>query len=220
VALTASSGQVTTDETEDVAARVALVASLPLLREGLGMLLEDVSRVAVTASVACLDALSPEALKASSVVLMLVDDPAVVRTGRFVAVRRALTGRLVGLHDNLPGADVDLLRSSGFDTMLDVGAGEAAIIDVVLGVRSRSLRRWEPPRIGVARLTDRERAVLSRVAGGSNSREIAAQLSISPHTVENYKQRVFRKLGVANQAQAVATALRHGLLGPVADGGR
>jgi DNA-binding CsgD family transcriptional regulator len=40
------------------------------------------------------------------------------------------------------------------------------------------------------------------------------QMGISPKTVENHKQRIFSKLGVQNQAHAVAVAVRQGLVDP------
>lgn len=48
----------------------------------------------------------------------------------------------------------------------------------------------------LARLTPREREVLDRVAGGRHNREIAAELGISPRTVEVYKSRLMEKLQV------------------------
>jgi DNA-binding CsgD family transcriptional regulator len=39
-------------------------------------------------------------------------------------------------------------------------------------------------------------------------------LNISPKTVENHKQRIFRKLGVQNQAHAISVAMRSGLMRP------
>jgi DNA-binding CsgD family transcriptional regulator len=41
---------------------------------------------------------------------------------------------------------------------------------------------------------------------------VAEAMGISPKTVENHKQRIFSKLGVQNQAHAVAVAMRQGLL--------
>jgi DNA-binding NarL/FixJ family response regulator len=64
------------------------------------------------------------------------------------------------------------------------------------------------------RLTPRERAVLALISAGYTSQEIAARLDISPKTVDNYKQRMFAKLAVQNQAHAVAVAIRRGMLMP------
>lgn len=62
------------------------------------------------------------------------------------------------------------------------------------------------------RLTPRERWVLRRVAEGRTNREIAAELSLSPKTVDTHRTNVMRKLGV-HDAQALARfAVRRGLL--------
>jgi DNA-binding CsgD family transcriptional regulator len=66
-----------------------------------------------------------------------------------------------------------------------------------------------PPR---AVLTARELDVLGLVGAGHTTREVSEALGISPKTVENHKQRIFVKLGVQNQAHAVAVAMRTGLL--------
>lgn len=54
------------------------------------------------------------------------------------------------------------------------------------------------------------------MAQGFRTSEIAEQLDISLKTVENHKQRLFRKLDVQNQAHAVSVAMRQGLLPAVA----
>ena len=61
-------------------------------------------------------------------------------------------------------------------------------------------------------LTQREREILSRIADGMSSLQVATSLGISPRTVENHKQRIFAKLGVQSQAHAVAVTLASGEL--------
>jgi len=61
-------------------------------------------------------------------------------------------------------------------------------------------------------LTPRELAVLQLLAEGKRTREIAHELVISPKTVASHLQRVLTKLGVGNQAQAVAVAYRERLI--------
>jgi DNA-binding NarL/FixJ family response regulator len=63
-------------------------------------------------------------------------------------------------------------------------------------------------------LTSREIDVLKLISTGRTTHQISGELEISPKTVENHKQRTFRKLGVQNQAHAVALALRRGILLP------
>lgn len=61
-------------------------------------------------------------------------------------------------------------------------------------------------------LTPRETDVLHAIAAGGSASTIADQLGISTSTVDNHKARIYAKLGVQNQAAAVATAARAGLL--------
>jgi RNA polymerase sigma factor (sigma-70 family) len=57
------------------------------------------------------------------------------------------------------------------------------------------------------RLTQREREVMDRVVAGRHNREIAADLGISPRTVEVYKARLMDKLDVRRVADLVKLAL-------------
>lgn len=61
-------------------------------------------------------------------------------------------------------------------------------------------------------LTGREREVLTLLTRGLNSREIAEHLSISRNTARNHIQRILQKLQVHSRLEAVAYALKNGLL--------
>ncbi len=58
-------------------------------------------------------------------------------------------------------------------------------------------------------LTARQREVLKLVSEGHTSKEIAAQLHISPKTVEFHKQAVMNELGVRTTAELTRYALTH-----------
>lgn len=62
-------------------------------------------------------------------------------------------------------------------------------------------------------LSEREQAILRLVASGYSAPEIAEQLSISPKTVDTYKQRVSEKIGLRHRADYVRFAMKLGLLG-------
>ena len=61
-------------------------------------------------------------------------------------------------------------------------------------------------------LTPRERNVLTEVARGARSREVAAVLGISENTVNFHMKNIFSKLHLRNRAQVVAWALEHGFV--------
>ncbi len=58
------------------------------------------------------------------------------------------------------------------------------------------------------KLSRREREVWAWLAQGKTNPEIATILGISPHTVKNHLEKVFRKLGVENRLAAGLQALR------------
>ena len=70
----------------------------------------------------------------------------------------------------------------------------------------------EPDRRSVAQLTDREQQVLSLIAAGHPTREVAEQLCYSERTVKNVLHDVVTKLNARSRSQAVAFAVREGLI--------
>ena len=66
----------------------------------------------------------------------------------------------------------------------------------------------------LAALSPRELHVLALVARGKSARSIGLILKISPRTVSVHSASIVRKLGVENRLQAVAVAVRGGLLAP------
>jgi DNA-binding NarL/FixJ family response regulator len=68
------------------------------------------------------------------------------------------------------------------------------------------------PKPAAARLTDREQQVLSLIAAGHPTREVALELSYSERTVKNVLHDVVTKLNARSRSQAVAFAVREGLI--------
>ncbi|NIO41490.1 MAG: response regulator [Burkholderiales bacterium] len=75
-------------------------------------------------------------------------------------------------------------------------------------VRQRQASEAKSP---LARLSLREREVLQLVAEGKSYAEIADILSLSPKTVETYRSRLMRKLGITDLPTLVRFAIQHGL---------
>jgi two-component system invasion response regulator UvrY len=61
-------------------------------------------------------------------------------------------------------------------------------------------------------LTNREFQVVSMLGSGKQTRQIAAELSISVSSVNTYRTRVFRKMGLASNAALIRYAVEHGLV--------
>jgi DNA-binding CsgD family transcriptional regulator/pimeloyl-ACP methyl ester carboxylesterase len=74
---------------------------------------------------------------------------------------------------------------------------------------------WPPPIVTAgtnqSRLTEREREILSLLAGGRQNKEIAASLSVSVHTVDRHIANIYNKIGAHNRVEATAFALKHGI---------
>jgi len=66
-----------------------------------------------------------------------------------------------------------------------------------------------------ARLSEREHAVLLLLADGLGATAIGEQLFMSESTAKSHIARIYQKLGAANRAQALVTAMRIGLLSSV-----
>jgi DNA-binding NarL/FixJ family response regulator len=61
-------------------------------------------------------------------------------------------------------------------------------------------------------LSEREREVLRLLADGLVKKEVANQMGISLHTVDNYVRRIYAKLHVNTLGGAVARAIRDGIV--------
>jgi DNA-binding NarL/FixJ family response regulator len=61
-------------------------------------------------------------------------------------------------------------------------------------------------------LTRREQQILSLIAAGSSNKVIARRLEVSGNTVKFHLAAIFAKLGVTTRAEAVAEAIRRGVL--------
>lgn len=121
------------------------------------------------------------------------------------------------------GASGFLLKNAEPDQLLDavrvVGHGEGIlapevtrrVIERMTGARGRP-DRPEPPEL--ARLTEREREVLVRMARGRSNAEIARELFLGEATVKTHVSSCLAKLHLRDRVQAVVYAYEAGLITP------
>jgi len=79
-------------------------------------------------------------------------------------------------------------------------------------VAARAPTRIRSESSAATTLSRREQEVLALLADGLVNKQIAARLGISTNTVKTHLELLFEKLGVATRAEAVATAVKRGLL--------
>jgi DNA-binding NarL/FixJ family response regulator len=96
------------------------------------------------------------------------------------------------------------------DAVRTAAAGEVLISPALLARLLPRLRR-EPIRAASA-LTARELQVLELLAEGLSNHAIADRLSVSHNTVRNHVQNLLAKLDAHSRLEAVATAVRQGLV--------
>lgn len=110
------------------------------------------------------------------------------------------------------GASGFLTKGVGLDTLLSAirdSAGGAFTVDPALLLE---VARGEMPRRSEHRLTPRECDILEMMSRGLDTRGIARELNLSPHTARDYIKVIYRKLGVHSQLEAILTAFRSGEL--------
>jgi len=106
----------------------------------------------------------------------------------------------------------DTDRSTLFDTIRAAARGETLLKPEIMARVLSQSNKPETTSISQANLTDREFEVLTSVARGQRSKEIAAQLGISERTVKAHLASIYSKLGVDSRAAAIAVAAQQGLL--------
>ncbi len=113
------------------------------------------------------------------------------------------------------GASGYLLKTADPDDILagirDVVHGAAALSSAIATMILQGFSKHGPVE-EIEPLTHREEEVLGGLVKGFIKKEIAERLEISAHTVDMHLRAIYRKLHVRTQTEAVAKALRQGLV--------
>jgi DNA-binding NarL/FixJ family response regulator len=200
--------------------RVLSVDDHPLMREGIAAIINsrpDMTIVAQAASGS--EAVEMYRLHRPDVTLMDLRLPDMSGIDALVRIRAEFTGAHVIMLTTFEG-DVEihralkagargyLLKSSPpnelVETIRHVHAGKKGIPSHIAAHLAEHLSDES--------LTERETEVLRCVAEGNRNRDIAEKLFISEETVKVHVKHIMDKLGASDRTQAVAIALRRGII--------
>ena len=195
-----------------------------IYRRGLVACLEEFDEVeAVADAESVRDAWEHPALFAADLVLI---DPSLPGGEDFVGAVREATGAAVIVCSSDTGQEsvVRALQAGALGylrkdelTPEALGAAVRAAASGTGVLAGDLLESLLPSAHGVARpaaatLTDREQQVLALIAAGHATREVARELCYSERTVKNVLHDVVTKLNARSRSQAVAFAVREGLI--------
>lgn len=79
-------------------------------------------------------------------------------------------------------------------------------------VAEKLLKQLGTPKLAETSLTHRELEVLNLISLGLKYEDIAEELGISAHTVRHHIEKIYKKLNVSSRGQAVAQAVRAGII--------
>jgi DNA-binding NarL/FixJ family response regulator len=109
-----------------------------------------------------------------------------------------------------------LLKDAGVSELVNAARqamqGKAVIHPSLTQAFIEEVQLVDRPSSPEAPLSPREIEILQKIAYGATTKEVADQLGISFHTVKTHLERIFEKLGANDRAQAVAIAIRQGLV--------
>jgi len=209
--------------------RVLIADDHAMMRDGLKALLETAGDITVIATVANgRDAVRVAMEARPDVIIMDITMPDLngIEAARMLE-ERCPESRIVMLSMHSSAEYVHrafAAGASGF--LLKESAGEEVVVAVRTvhagrrylsrALAARGLPAGDEPRRAspLKSLSARERQVLQLVVEGKSSAEIAALVHLSPKTVETYRSRLMKKLGVADVTALVKFAIQHGLTPP------
>lgn len=123
-------------------------------------------------------------------------------------------------HNNLHGKGhrdfaIDLVTADGGEQCVEISSVPLRSRHRAIGmfglVRPRSESADRPPKIG-GRLTPRQSQILSLLADGASTEQIAAKLHLSRETVRNHIRHISKRLGTKSRLESVAVARREELI--------
>ncbi|MCU7727768.1 LuxR C-terminal-related transcriptional regulator [Actinoplanes sp. KI2] len=187
--------------------RIAITSDRRLFRDSLAAILEHAPGLEVVGHIpeAALPALT--GLSRPDIVLFDVGIDVEASLAALEAFHRRCAGtRTIVVYDRLTGPEMDRAWQAGANALIPASRA----LDALLLLLRRFVDRTDEMAENL--LDDQERKIMALVTAGHTAAQIAELLRLTPAAVEKAKHRIYRKLGVGYQGEAVARMLGLGLL--------
>ncbi len=213
---------------EGDAAEIWLVEDNVVFRKAVALLIDETAGLNCTR---CFDGCEPalEALRSGELpdlVLMDIGMPrmdGITGVGHVKSIAPALPVVMLTVHqDNdkifqaiCNGASGYMLKSCPKDELIaglrTVLGGGAAMDGQIARRVLEMFTRMSVPQTTYG-LSDREKEILQHLVQGQSKKEIAADLFLSPHTIDSHLRNIYAKLHVHNRSGAIAKALKEKII--------
>jgi DNA-binding NarL/FixJ family response regulator len=204
----------------DVGIRVMTVDDHPMLREGIGAVINcqpDMSLVGEASNgreaIELFRRLNPD------VTLMDLSLPDISGIEAMIAIRTEFTeARIVVLTTYERDVEIKRALMAGARSYLLKSMPPAQMLETIRQVHTG--KKSVPPEIAAklaehldsGALSEREVEVLRHVAAGNRNRDIAERLFIAEETVKVHLKHIMEKLGATDRTESVAIAARRGII--------
>jgi DNA-binding NarL/FixJ family response regulator len=200
--------------------RVLCVDDHPLLREGIAAIINNQPDMALIAEASNgTEAIEKFREHRPDITLMDLRLPDMSGVNSLIAIRAEVPEALIIMLTTFEG-DVEAQRAleAGARAYLLKSVPPKELVDVIRQVHAGKKRITADIAASLAEhlsdesLTDREVDVLKHIASGGRNRDIAERLIISEETVKVHIKHIMEKLGANDRTQAVAIAVRRGII--------
>ena len=204
--------------------KVLLVDDHPLVIEGIRAILETYSHIEIVGSATSAgDGLALAIKTVPDIIVMDISMPGLSGVDAIEQYKEALGNTrllMLSMHDSRDYISSSVMHGACGYVLKDAPPGE--IINAIEAVAaggtyfssgvSDVLMRLPDPIRHIGPLTNRETSVLTLVAEGKSSKDVASALSISARTVETHRKNIRKKLGIATTAGLTRYAIESGLV--------